>query len=58
MNRIWTNSRGDMFQSSIGGTYPVNIGDPQCDVEFEEDVDENEKEDAPAEDDESQATDA
>ena len=49
MNRIWTNSRGDMFQSSIGGTYPVNNGDPQCDVEFEEDDDENEKEDAPAE---------
>jgi len=56
MNRIWTNSRGNMFQSSIGGTYPVNNGDPQCDVDFDED--EDEEEEAPAEDEESQATDA
>jgi hypothetical protein len=52
MNRIWTNSRGNMFQSGIGGTYPVNNGDPQCDVDLEE------EEDAPADEEESQATDA
>ena len=25
------NSRGQVFSSGLGGTYPVNNGDPQCD---------------------------
>lgn len=35
MNRYWSNSRGDKFMSGIGGTYPVNNGDPQCDCDFD-----------------------
>jgi hypothetical protein len=31
------NSRGQWFKSGIGGTYPINDGDPQNDVdEFDE----------------------
>ena len=39
---IWTNRSGKMFQSSSGGTYGVNNGDPQCDVEVGEDYEEHE----------------
>jgi hypothetical protein len=47
MSRIWTNSRGNMFQSGIGGTYPVNNGDPQCDVEFDDNENESQATGAP-----------
>jgi len=30
---IWTNSRGKQFQTGIGGTYPVNNGNPENDVD-------------------------
>ena len=37
------NNKGNLFRSGIGGTYPVNNGDPQCDLSFpEEDEDEEE----------------
>ena len=33
------NSRGQWFQSGIGGTYPINDSDPQNDVDdFDEDA--------------------
>ena len=44
MSRTWTNSRGSTFQSGIGGTYGVNAGDQQCDVEVDEDEDYEEHE--------------
>lgn len=34
--RYWTNSRGQLHQSGSHGTYRVNNGDPQCDVNWEE----------------------
>ncbi len=40
----WNNSRGQKFHSSIGGTYPVNNGDPQC---HDEDCDEEEMVECP-----------
>lgn len=39
---IWRNSRGQYFQSGIGGTYPVNDDDPQNAVDPDE-FDEAEK---------------
>ena len=32
---FFRNSRGQLFQSSLGGVFPVNDGDPQNDVDFE-----------------------
>ena len=34
---FFTNSHGRRFQTGIGGTYPVNDGDPQNDVEIDDD---------------------
>jgi hypothetical protein len=31
MSNYFRNSRGQVFRSGTGGTYPVNNGDPQCD---------------------------
>lgn len=36
MNQNFKNVYGQLFQSGIGGTYPVNNGDPQCDVDEDE----------------------
>jgi hypothetical protein len=37
MNRTFENSRGQRFHSGAGGTYPINNGDPQNDLEDESD---------------------
>lgn len=34
---IWKNRRGDLFQTGIGGTYPVNDGNPENDVDLPDD---------------------
>lgn len=36
MGKLWKNSKGQWFHSSVAGTYPVNNGDPQNDYDQEE----------------------
>lgn len=33
---FWRDRRGRLYQSGLGGTYRVNNGDPQCDVDAED----------------------
>lgn len=33
---IFKNSRGQRFHKSIAGTYPIDNGDPQCDLDYDD----------------------
>lgn len=43
--RYFKNSRGQVFRSGVGGTYPVNNGDPQNDDDEAPEADEIDTED-------------
>lgn len=40
--KIFKNSKGQIFQSGSGGTYPINDGNPENDLSDEDYLDEDE----------------